>query len=84
MSNLTIAKRLAALEARTDAGQQRIVIAESGQFCLYMLEQPPGETEEAFRDRVRALWLKGGQDPAQMPKFNWGTTEETSCHSNRV
>lgn len=83
MSNPTIAKRLDALEARTDASQQRIVVSECG--CnLFLLDQPHDESEEAFRDRVRALWLKGGSNPAQMPKFNWGTTEEATCHSSQV
>ena len=71
MSNRTIAKRLKALEASVGSGQSRIVIGEDG-CCLYLLEQPGDEPEEAFRERVRGLWLNGGADATRMPTFNWG------------
>lgn len=76
MSNRTIAKRLKALEARVGSGQSRIVIGEDG-CCLYLLEQPDDEPEEAFRERVRGHWLKDGADPAGMPVFDWGTGEKS-------
>ena len=70
MSISTIAKRLEALEGHMGAALARIVIGE-GCCCLYMLDQPPDESEDDFRHRVGNLWLKDGQDPAQMPAFNW-------------
>ena len=70
MSNPTIRNRLEALEGRAGTALGRIVIGEDC-CCLYMLDQPPDESEDDFRQRVRNLWLKDGRDPAQMPAFNW-------------
>ena len=72
----TMGKRLEALEAKAGTGQSRIVIGEDP-FCLYLLEQPDDEPEEAFREHVRGLWLKDGADPAGMPVFDWGTGEKS-------
>lgn len=66
MSNTSIGKRVAALEARDQSeGFSYILTAPSGN--LLMIDQDPGEDMKHFTQRVREAWLAGGNPPELLP-----------------